>query len=140
MKTVTWTRTAALASCAVLTVSLTSCAGEEEKVSANGNKILTVGLSVPESGPIASAGIGQACGFKAYFEASLEIAASMDKIARLQASHVSQANKEAAELMSAAIETGIKATGSEPVSRAAAEPSPPVFARQPRSFGQAVNE
>lgn len=38
------------------------------------------------------------------------------------------------------IETGIKATGSEPVSRAAAEPSPPVFARQPRSFGQAVNE
>ena len=38
------------------------------------------------------------------------------------------------------IETGIKAAGPEPVSRAAAEPSPPVFARQPRSFGQAVNE
>lgn len=47
--------------------------------------------------------------FKAYLEASFEIGATMDKIARLQASHASQASKEAAELMSAAIETGIKA-------------------------------
>jgi hypothetical protein len=38
------------------------------------------------------------------------------------------------------IETGINAEKPEPPSRAAAEPSPPVFARQQRSFGQAVNE
>ena len=38
------------------------------------------------------------------------------------------------------IETGINAEKPEPASRAAAEPSPPVFARQQRSFGQAVNE
>lgn len=47
--------------------------------------------------------------FKAYLEASFEIGATMDKIARLQAGHVSQASKEAAELMASAIETGIKA-------------------------------
>lgn len=47
--------------------------------------------------------------FKAYFDASLEINAAMDKIARLQASHASQASKDAAELMSSAIETGIRA-------------------------------
>ena len=38
------------------------------------------------------------------------------------------------------IETGIKAHRSEPVALAPVEPSPPVFTRQPRSFGQAVNE
>jgi len=38
------------------------------------------------------------------------------------------------------IENGIKAPESDTVARASAEPSPPVFARQARSFGQAVNE
>jgi len=38
------------------------------------------------------------------------------------------------------IENGIKAPASDMVARASAEQSPPVFARQARSFGQAVNE
>ncbi len=38
------------------------------------------------------------------------------------------------------IETGIQAPQPEHAASAAAEPSPPVFARQPRSLGQAVNE
>jgi flagellar protein FliO/FliZ len=38
------------------------------------------------------------------------------------------------------IETGIQAPHSEPASRGGAEPSPPVFTRQPRNLGQAVNE
>jgi hypothetical protein len=38
------------------------------------------------------------------------------------------------------IEDRIRAPEAEPAERTAAEPSPPVFARQARSFGQAVNE
>ena len=38
------------------------------------------------------------------------------------------------------IETNIKTSVAEPSARAAAEPSAPVFTRQPRTFGQAVNE
>lgn len=38
------------------------------------------------------------------------------------------------------IEDRIKPAQSETTARTSAEPSPPVFARQPRSFGQAVNE
>ena len=38
------------------------------------------------------------------------------------------------------IETGIQAPHAEHASRAPAEPAAPVFARQPRSLGQAVNE
>jgi hypothetical protein len=37
------------------------------------------------------------------------------------------------------IETGIS-TPREAIAKAPAEPSPPVFTRQPRNFGQAVNE
>jgi hypothetical protein len=38
------------------------------------------------------------------------------------------------------IETGIQAPQVEHATRSSAEASPPVFARQPRSLGQAVNE
>jgi hypothetical protein len=38
------------------------------------------------------------------------------------------------------IETGIQALPTERAAAAQMEPSPPVFARQPRSLGQAVNE
>jgi hypothetical protein len=38
------------------------------------------------------------------------------------------------------IENGINAARPEPASMDSDERSPPVFARQPRSFGQAVNE
>ena len=38
------------------------------------------------------------------------------------------------------IETGIQAPHPEPSLEGSAEPSPPVFTRQPRNFGQAVNE
>jgi len=38
------------------------------------------------------------------------------------------------------IETGIHASPGEQAARIPAEASPPVFARQPRSLGQAVNE
>ena len=39
------------------------------------------------------------------------------------------------------IETGIqRAAGPSRSAKGDAEPSPPVFTRQPRSFGQAVNE
>ena len=38
------------------------------------------------------------------------------------------------------IETNIAAPGPERAAASDAEPSAPVFARQPRSFGQAVNE
>jgi flagellar protein FliO/FliZ len=38
------------------------------------------------------------------------------------------------------IETGIQAPHPEPTTRGGTEPSPPVFTRQPRNLGQAVNE
>jgi flagellar protein FliO/FliZ len=38
------------------------------------------------------------------------------------------------------IETNIVAGRSEPAALGPSEPAPPVFTRQPRSFGQAVNE
>jgi flagellar protein FliO/FliZ len=38
------------------------------------------------------------------------------------------------------IETGIQPSHSEHTARGGAEPSPPVFTRQPRNLGQAVNE
>jgi branched-chain amino acid transport system substrate-binding protein len=69
MKTMRWTK-AVLASSAVITLGITGCSsGASSQTSENGNKVLTVGLSVPQSGPIASAGSGQACGFEAYFKA-----------------------------------------------------------------------
>lgn len=69
MKTVRWTKVV-LASTAAITLGTTGCSGgASSQTSENGNKVLTVGLSVPQSGPIASAGSGQACGFEAYFKA-----------------------------------------------------------------------
>jgi hypothetical protein len=38
------------------------------------------------------------------------------------------------------IETGISAHRAEPMAEHHEEPAAPVFTRQPRSFGQAVNE
>lgn len=47
--------------------------------------------------------------FMAYVEAGVELGAHLDRAARVQAGHLAQASKETAELVSATLETGIKA-------------------------------
>lgn len=47
--------------------------------------------------------------FMAYVEASSELGAQFDRVARAQVSHIAQANKDTAELISATIESSVKA-------------------------------
>ncbi len=73
MKNTRWMKAGA-ASGLVLTLALAGCAGgggDTEGGDAEGgaNKTLIVGSSVPKTGPVAAAGIGQACGVEAYFDA-----------------------------------------------------------------------
>ncbi|ALJ19268.1 ABC transporter substrate-binding protein [Microbacterium sp. No. 7] len=81
MKKNNWIKVAA-ASGAVLVLALAGCAGGSDDnagstggsgdggSSSEGNKTIIAGVSAPKTGPVASAGEGQACGFEAFFDAA----------------------------------------------------------------------
>ncbi|MFT4011723.1 MAG: ABC transporter substrate-binding protein [Nocardioidaceae bacterium] len=71
MKKMQWTRVAIVTSAAAA-LALTGCSGSSggDTGGGDGAKKIVVGSSVPLTGPVASAGKGQGCGFEVFFDAA----------------------------------------------------------------------